>query len=235
MDRRESLKSMFVGTLAGGLVMQGCGPSNQPEGPENQSTNNKGYGRTPKETLRDEMLKAETFFNPHEAETLAVLWDIILPADEEFGSASDAEVPAFIEFISKDIPKHQLPLRGGLMWLDNRCNEKFGKEFKLSSADQQFQLCDEIAFPEVEDPELQPGIRFFTLVRNLTLTGYYTSEMGIKDLGYKGNIPNVWDGVPDEVLKQHGVSYEEEWLKKCIDQKTRAQLAEWDDEGNLIT
>jgi hypothetical protein len=59
--------------------------------------------------------------------------------------------------------------------------------------------------------------------------------MGIKDLGYKGNKPNVWDGVPQEVLDKHGVSYEKEWLAKCIDQSTRGDLAKWDEEGNLLT
>jgi len=72
-------------------------------------------------------------------------------------------------------------------------------------------------------------------MRNLVLTGYFTSEVGIKELGYQGNTPNVWNGVPQEVLDDHGLSYDEEWLAKCLDPDTRADIAQWDDEGNLIS
>ena len=232
MDRRESLKGLFVGTLATGLVAKGCAPN---EKPEEAKPETKGYGRTPKEKARDEELMATTFFTPHEMETIAVLCDIILPSTDQYGAATDAGVPAFVEFIVKDLPDHQLPLRGGIMWLDNRCNAQFGKEFKVASDSEQKQLCDEIAYPEVEEAALQPGIKFFSRMRNLTLTGYYTTKMGIDDLGYKGNTPNVWDGVPEDVLKEHGMSYEEEWLAKCVDQSKRAEIAQWDDDGNLIS
>ena len=53
-------------------------------------------------------------------------------------------------------------------------------------------------------------------MRNLVATGFYTSEMGIKDLGYKGNSPNQWNGVPDEVLRQYGLAYTEKELKECV-------------------
>ena len=69
----------------------------------------------------------------------------------------------------------------------------------------------------------------------MIVTGWFTSEVGMKDLGYKGNIPNVWDGVPEEVLKDHSVSYDKDWIEKCIDQSKRNELAKWDEDGNLIT
>jgi len=78
-------------------------------------------------------------------------------------------------------------------------------------------------------------VNFFSLVRNLTMTGFYTSKIGIEEIGYKGNQPNVWDGVPQDVLDQHGVAYDEEWLAKCVDQSQRGVIAEWDEDGNLIT
>ena len=59
--------------------------------------------------------------------------------------------------------------------------------------------------------------------------------MGIEDLGYQGNRPNVWDGVPEEVLKEHNMQYEAEWLAKCVNQNNRAEIAKWDDDGNLIS
>lgn len=234
MDRRESLKSMFVGTLAGGMLVHGCAPASNKEEIEKGPQPGDGYGRTPKEKARDAQLMAQQFLTVHESETLAVLCDIILPENDQFGSAQDAGVVEFMAFIVKDIPDHQLPIRGGIMWLDNRSNVKYNLEFKSCSVDQQKALCDEIAYPDVKTPELQYGINFFSLVRNLTLTGYYTTKMGLEDLGYKGNTPNTWDGVPEEVLKEHGMSYDEEWLAKCVDQSKRANIAKWDDEGNFI-
>lgn len=233
MDRRESLKGIFVGSLAGGLVVGGCAPENDAKPASEEAT--AGYGRTPEEALRDEKLMADVFFTAHEMETVAVLCDVILPASGEKGSANEADVPGFIEFMVKDIPNHQLPIRGGIMWLDNRCNTMFNSDFKSCTNDQQMKVCDEIAYPEVQVKELQPGIKFFTLMRDLTLTGYYTTRMGIDDLGYVGNTPNVWDGVPDEVLAAHGMAYDKEWLAKCVDQTKRGEIAQWDDEGNLLT
>lgn len=63
---------------------------------------------------------------------------------------------------------------------------------------------------------MQQGVSFFTLMRNLTASGFYTSEMGIKDVGYAGNKPNQWNGVPDEVLKQYQLAYTDKELKECV-------------------
>ncbi|MGB1431265.1 MAG: gluconate 2-dehydrogenase subunit 3 family protein, partial [Flavobacteriaceae bacterium] len=83
--------------------------------------------------------------------------------------------------------------------------------------------------------EYPESVQWFNLVRNLTMTGYFTSEVGIKELGYKGNSPNVWDGVPQDVLDQYGLEYDKNWLDKFIDQSKRNDIAVWDDEGNLIS
>ena len=233
MDRRDSIKSLLVGSLAGGMLINGCAPEAKEDNKKENLAENH-YGRTPEEKERDAKLKAKQFFNEHELTTIAVLCDIILPANDQFGSAKDAGVPEFIEFMVKDLPYHQLPVRGGLMWLDNRSNRQFGKEFKACSNDEQIKIIDEIAYPDKASPEVEQGVKFFSLMRDLTLTGYYTTKMGLKDLGYQGNAPNVWDGVPQEVLDKHGLAYDEEWLAKCIDQSTRDKIAEWDNEGNLI-
>ncbi len=233
MDRRDSIKSLLAGSLAGGLLLNGC----TPETKEVETTSaeiSAEYGRTTKEKELDAKLKAEQFFNEHEVETIAVLCDIILPASDKFGAATDAGVPEFIEFMVKDLPYHQLPIRGGLMWLDNKSNKQFNKEFKTCSNEQQISIIDEIAYPGKASPEVEQGAKFFSLMRNLTLTGYYTTKMGLEDLGYQGNVANVWDGVPEEVLEKHGLVYDEEWLAKCIDQSKRGDVAQWDDNGNLI-
>ncbi|SIT07765.1 Gluconate 2-dehydrogenase subunit 3, partial [Zobellia uliginosa] len=103
--------------------------------------------------------------------------------------------------------------------------------------EQQKQILDTICYRDMDVPlDEQPlGIQFFALMRNLVVTGYYTSKVGIADLGYKGNSPNVWDGVPDEVLKKHGVEYDPEWIAKCVDQSKRNDIAQWDENGNLLT
>lgn len=237
MDRRESFKTLLVGALAGATLSAG-GCKNEVGAVEEKPGEEVGlYGRTPEEKKRDEELKAEVFLNAHELETIAVLCDIILPATDTAGSANDAEVPAFIEFIVKDMPNHQTPLRGGLMWLDAEANRRFNKVFKTCSDAEQIQIVDDIAYPDDknEKPQLAHGIRFFNSIRNLVLTGYYTSKIGLEDLGYAGNRPNVWDGVPAEVLAEHDVDYDPEWLAKCIDQSKQGVIAEWDEEGNLLT
>jgi len=236
MRRRDTIKTLLVGSLAGGTILTGCDPDLKVDlTKEEGSLAVEGYGRTSSEILRDEKLNSTEYFNEAEISMLAVLCDLILPADEKFGSASDAGVPEFIEFIVKDIPKHQLPIRGGMMWLNNRSNSEFNYVFTACSEAQQKSLLDEIAYPP-EDEELEPGpgVVFFNLLRNLVLTGYYTTKIGIKSLGYKGNTPNVWDGVPQDVLDKHGMSYDKEWLAKCIDQDTRTDIAEWDADGNLV-
>lgn len=234
MDRRDSLKGLLVGSVAGGLLVTGCAPDGKEEIVE-EAAGLPGYGRTVPEQEHDKKVLAEIFLNEHELETIAVLCDVILPATADIGGAVDAEVPAFIAFIVKDMPRQQLPIRGGLAWLDNHSNKLHNLEFKKLSNEQQLAICDTIAFPGKTAPELMAGEKFFTRMRNLTLTGYYTSELGIKDIGYKGNQPNFWDGVPQDVLDEQGLAYEKDWLAKCVDQTKRTDIATWDDDGNLLT
>jgi len=240
MKRRDSLKTLLVGTVAGATLGStiGC----KTDGTSTAETvkgvvNNGLYGRTPKELERDAKIAAEVYLNEHELETIAVLCDIILPATADAGAATEAEVPAFIDFIVKDIPYHQLPMRGGLMWLDHESNRRFDKEFIDCANEEQIQIIDDIAYPDPEGakPTMSQGIKFFSLMRNLTLTGYYTTRMGLDDLGYTGNYANVWDGVPEEVLANHDVAYDPAWLAKCVDQSKRMDIAEWDADGNLLT
>ena len=96
------------------------------------------------------------------------------------------------------------------------------------------EIIDLIAWPEKAKPEMEGGVKFFNMLRNLTATGYFTSEIGFKYLGYVGNRPNVWDGVPEEVMKKHGFAYEEKYIPLYLKPEERATVAVWDDEGNLI-
>ena len=237
MDRRKSIKSIILGAAATGLVVNGCKPEGERIEEERAQADELHFGRTAEEKEHIAKLEAEQFLSEHELLTIGVLADLILPANETSPSASATGVPSFIEFMAKDMPEMQTLLRGGLMWLDHESNSKHGTIFATLQEVQQKEIIDAMAYPEPDiwDHEQRLEVQFFSLMRNLTITGYYTSKEGIADLGYKGNVPNLWDGVPEDVLQQHGVAYEEEWLAKCIDHSKRETIAEWDDNGNLLT
>jgi gluconate 2-dehydrogenase gamma chain len=216
MDRRKSLKLIAAGALAGGTLAAGC---NIKDNEKKEITNTPSFDldRNPDEVKNEKRLQEmENFFTGHEMATISVLADIIIPADEVSGSATDAKVPEFIAFIVKDMPSHQTPMRGGLRWLDVQCMKRFEKAFKDCSMQEQLDMVDEIAYPEKANPAMSQGVKFFNLMRNLTATGFYTSEMGVKDIGYSGNTPNQWNGVPDDVLKQYGLAYTEKELNECV-------------------
>jgi hypothetical protein len=233
MDRRESLKSMILGSMAVGLTLESCVKETPPEVIEAKIWKYT-YGRTPKEAAFDEKLMAEQFFEANELENIKTLANLILPPNEN-GSIEEAGVVGFIEFMAKDVPEFQVKIRGGLMWLNGQCNTKYNTVFINCTEDQQKAVLDAIAFPNPDAVEQVQEVQFFSLMRNLVMTGYFTSEVGIKELNYKGNTPNDWDGVPQDVLEEHGLSYDLEWLAKCVDIKTRGDIAQWDDDGNLIS
>jgi hypothetical protein len=204
MNRRESLKAIGLSTISASLLLDACKPKNKETG---VALNNKeeDTDRQAGEAEKVEKLNAEVFFTPHEMATITVLGDIIIPKDDRSGSASDAKVPEFIEFIVKDMPDHQLPMRGGLRWVDMQCLKRYGNAFKDCTAQQQIELVNEIAYPAKAKPEMQPGVAFFDRMRSLTASGFFTSKIGIEDLGYVGNRPNKWEGVPADVIKQYGL------------------------------
>ena len=234
MDRRKSIKTIAVGTVSAGVLAEACKLSDKKTGTEaNKETGSlpSAYDRAAEEKSRDEKLLADKFFTEQEMATIAILADIIIPADEVSGSATDAKVPDFIEFIVKDMPQHQVPMRGGLRWLDIQSMKRFEKPFKDADEKQRLEIVDDIAYPVVIDkekpernmnanrklkPGLEQGVAFFSLMRNLTATGFFTSQMGVKDLGYAGNRPNKWNGVPADVLKQYGMECTAKDLKDCI-------------------
>jgi gluconate 2-dehydrogenase gamma chain len=212
MKRRESLKALTLGSLSG-LSLLNPETANATENIADTSLAADTPivvpgGRTKAEAIRDAELMKQKFFTEHEWQTVRVLVDIIIPADKVSGSATQAKVPEFIEFMMKDQPANQTAMRGGLIWMDVQTRKRFQKPFVGCTKIQQVELIDDIAYPEKAKPELSQGVAFFNLLRNYTATGFFTSQMGLKDLGYVGNTPNQWQGVPDDVLKQYGLSYE---------------------------
>jgi len=221
MNRRDSLKALVVGGISTSVLLDAC------KQPAKDSSDNKDAAaggkpadqpdRMEEEKLADKkVLDQPKFFTAGEMATITILGDIIIPKDAVSGSASDAKVPDFIEFIVKDMPEHQTPMKGGLRWLDMQCLKRFEKAFKDCDHKQRMEMVDEIAWPKKAKPEMHQGVSFFNLVRNLTATGFYTSEIGVKDVGYMGNVPNQWNGVPADVLKQYNMAYTEKELKECV-------------------
>ena len=207
MNRRESLRALGITSLSAAVLVEACkDKTNSKEavtaGP---ATNDASPDRLPNEIERDKALEKEKFFTTAELATITVLADIIIPKDEKSGSASDAGVPAFIEFIVKDMPDNQVPMRGGLRWLDITCLNRYEKSFVDCSKEQQLQLIDEIAYPALAKPEMQQGVTFFNRMRSLTATGFFSSKMGMDDIGYVGNRPNKWEGVPEDDIKKYGL------------------------------
>jgi hypothetical protein len=144
---------------------------------------------------------------PHELATVSVLSDWILPADEVSGSATDAGVPEFIDdwldFQRGDL---LVEIREGLAWMDAESRQNFIRNFVDSSSTQQQQILDRIAWPEKTAAEDAKGVAFFNQFRDLTLSGFYTSEMGTRDLPYIGNEPQAeWRGCPTDVLAKLGI------------------------------
>ena len=199
MDRRHSIKAMILGTVSTTVLVEAC---------KNASTTVAEVNMDDRmQEEKDYLVKVKAqpnFFTEDEMATITILSDIIIPKDAVSGSATDAKVPEFIEFIVKDMPDHQVPMRGGLKWLDLHSYKKHGKAFRACSSKEQIGIVDEIAYPKKAAPEVAQGVSFFNKIRDLVTTGFYTAEIGVKDLGYMGNVPNMWAGVPEDVLKQIG-------------------------------
>ncbi len=205
MKRRDSLKALSLSLAGLGMAVnpaEAAVPA--PDAAPKPVASKVPGGRQAFEAERDAKLHAEHFFTPHELATVAVLADIIIPADAKSGSATQAGVPAFIEFMMKDQPSNQTPMRGGLRWLDNKATARYSKFFADCTKTQQLELVDQIAYPGKAKPDMMQGVAFFNLIRNFTVTGFYTSKMGIADIGYVGNTPNNWEGVPADVRAQYG-------------------------------
>jgi gluconate 2-dehydrogenase subunit 3-like protein len=146
----------------------------------------------------------------HEGKTVRLLSDLILPADDRSGSASEAGVPEFIDdWLGFRGGNLLAEIRGGLTWLDVECNRLFQHDFVDCPVEQQRQILDRIAYPKKAAPQDSNAVAFFNQLRDLVVNGFYTSKEGIKDLPYLGNqMVAEWKGCPPEVLAKLGVSYE---------------------------
>jgi len=146
------------------------------------------------------------FFTAHEYATVGVLVDLIIPKDDRSGSATEAGVPEFMDFMMIDQPRRQIAMRGGLALIDRLSEERFGKRFVACTDRERRQLLDEIAYTSNTDPGLSHAIAFFSSFRDLTASGFWSTKMGVADLQYQGNVfVSEWNGCPDAALKKLGV------------------------------
>ena len=152
------------------------------------------------------------FFTRHEWRTVRMLVDYIIPRDARSGSATDAKVPEFMDFLLADrdaSDSSRVSMRGGLAWLDNESRSRFSKVFVNTTDTQRRQILDDIAWPAKSRPEMSHGIAFFTRMRDFTASGFFSSAMGWKDVQYIGNVFNPnWDGCPPAAMAKLGVSHE---------------------------
>ena len=178
ISRRDVLRTLAVGAAAGSVLQvipaEAATYIHQMVDKEKSSSAGK---YTPK------------YFSPAQYAALLVLCDMILPKDEKSGGALEAGAPEFIDLLTSENEKYQDKLGDGLAWLDNFSIDHYGKTFVDSSPEQKKEVLDLIAFRKnsKQDPSLGPGVSFFSFLRNLTCDGYYTSKIGIADLGYIGN------------------------------------------------
>jgi len=129
------------------------------------------------------------FFSPRQYEALRALCDAIIPPDQESGGAIEAGAPEFIDLLTSENRELQLQLGGGIMWLDSTCSERYQKAYLECTAEQQKEILDLIAFRKnaLASPPFRPGVEFFSTLRKFTADGFFTSEIGMKYLGYVGN------------------------------------------------
>lgn len=149
-----------------------------------------------------------TFFTPAEYAMVAVLVDLIIPRDERSGSATDAGVPAFMDFMMIDQPRRQVAMRGGLALVDRLSVDRCGKRFTGAVDAERRQLLDEIAYTTNPDPGLSQAVAFFSSFRDLTASGFWSTKIGVADLQYQGNVfVDEWTGCPEAALRKLGVEY----------------------------
>jgi hypothetical protein len=200
ITRRNALKIISVTPVAAGIGLgeaaagQAPHPAGHPQASQRSAAARKAAYK-PK------------FFTAHEWATVGLLANLLIPKDERSGSATDAGVPEFLDFMMIDRPAGQVPMRGGLRWLDAESHTRFGKRFVEASELQRTALLDDIAYPRTAKPEFSHGVAFFSRFRDMVATGFWSSRMGIADLQYMGNVANFgWDGCPDNCYTHLGVT-----------------------------
>ena len=150
------------------------------------------------------------FFTQAEWRLVRVLSDYVIPRDAKSGSATDARVPEYMDFLMSDreaSESSKVSMRGGLAWMNREARDRFGVTFTAATDSQRRAILDDIAWPAKARPEMSQGVAFFTRFRDLTASGFFSSQMGWKDLQFLGNVSNPsWHGCPPAAMEKLGVS-----------------------------
>jgi len=179
ISRRDILRTLAVGA-AGGSVLQLI-PVQAAAQVHHMISREKSAGPGAKYKPK--------FFSPHQYQTLVTLCGLIIPPDDHSGGAVEAGAPEFIDLLTSENKDWQLQLGGGLMWLDGICMDRYGRTFLDCELHARGEMLDKIAYRKnaVAEPALSQGVEFFAVLRRLTADGFYSSEIGIRDLQYIGN------------------------------------------------
>jgi gluconate 2-dehydrogenase gamma chain len=179
LSRRTILKSLSIGAVAGSVLrvipLQAAEYAHSMI--ESEKTDAKTGAYTPK------------FFDAQQYKTLQSLCETIFPADADSGGAIEAGAPEFIDLLTSENEEYQAKIVGGLKWLDSTCSTRYNKTYLNCTPQQQKEILDLIAYRKnVEQEEsLSQPVEFFSFLRKFTADGFFTSKIGIKYLGYKGN------------------------------------------------
>ena len=145
-------------------------------------------------------------FTTDEWRLVRLLVNYVIPRDARSGSATEAGVPEFMDFILGEYTSNRGWMKDGLGWMNAECRNRHRKGFVSCNDAQRRELLDAIAFPKKAAPEMKAGVEFFNRFRNMTASGFYSSKMGTEDLGYIGNRPVAkWEGTPAAVMKKFGL------------------------------
>jgi gluconate 2-dehydrogenase gamma chain len=179
ISRRDILKSLTMGVMSSSVLrvipLQAAEYAHHMVATEKAATTAGTY--------------APKFFPAQQYKTLQTLCQAIIPADSDSGGAMEAGAPEFIDLLTSENPEYQLKLGGGLMWLDAACTDRYDNPYLNCTPERQKEILDLIAYSKNadKDPSVSQGVEFFALLREMTADGFFTSEIGIKYLGYVGN------------------------------------------------
>ncbi|HZF67539.1 MAG TPA: gluconate 2-dehydrogenase subunit 3 family protein [Gemmatirosa sp.] len=211
VTRRAALRVLGAVPLAGAALAApawaqppvGQAPR-QPHATPNQPANTPQGGTPPRSAA------ARRFLTAHEHRTASVLADDLPPRDARSGSATEAGVPAYLDYhlsLPETDEATRVAVRGGLRWLDTETRRRHDRPYAAVSARERHAVLDDIAWPERARPELAQGAAFLTRFRDMVASGFFSSRMGWEDLRYQGNVFNPdWQGCPEPAMRKLGVT-----------------------------
>jgi hypothetical protein len=209
VSRRKALKVLGAISVAGPLAYAEAQQAQQ--APAKQT--HEGPNQPARDTKQPQGGQAKPkFFTAREYRTVSVLADDIIPRDEKSGSATDAGVPAFIDYnlsVEETNNDTRIAWRGGLRWLDTESKRRFGVGYAAAKQAQRNQILDDIAYADRATPVFRYGAAFFGRARDMVASGFFSSAIGYKDLQYQGNVfVPQWKGCPPAALAKLGVTYD---------------------------